>query len=61
MPLHDCECTYNFTCRACLDRCVARNLADKNAAPPEPLKPHTIDALKALACQPDPEDYEDYA
>jgi hypothetical protein len=25
------------------------------------LKPHTVDALKALACQPDPEDYEDYA
>lgn len=28
-----CECTYNFTCRHCLDKCVERNIADRNNAP----------------------------
>lgn len=28
-----CECTDSFTCRHCLDRCVDRNIADRNNAP----------------------------
>lgn len=36
----NCECTHSFTCRACLDRCVERNIADRNNAPLEsPHKP----------------------
>ena len=28
-----CECTDNFTCRACLDRAHARNMAELAASP----------------------------
>lgn len=29
----NCRCETTFTCGVCLDRCVARNLADRNNAP----------------------------
>jgi hypothetical protein len=31
--LADCRCDSMMTCRACLERCVERNNADRNASP----------------------------